>query len=184
MRSIANRTHVNQRARQERTDGVNVNGKAALDLTGDNTLNDFFGCEGSFQTFPGFSTLSLLTGQTGFTETVFNRIQSNLYSVANLNGEFAVVIAELFCWDNTFRLQTSVNDYPITVDINHGTINDGAWLHFNFFQTLFKEFGKAVSHLKSCKIQCLVHDNRQNKFEDCVIITVCSTLPAYVVKLS
>src|SRR5690554_6309877 len=42
VRGIANRTDIDQGTRQERTDGVDVDGKATLDLAVDDALDDFF----------------------------------------------------------------------------------------------------------------------------------------------
>src|SRR5690554_7851948 len=79
VRGIANRTDIDQRTRQERTDGVDVDGKATFDLAVDDTLDDFFCGESCFEDFPGFGALGLLAGQFGLTEAVFNGVQCNVY---------------------------------------------------------------------------------------------------------
>ena len=94
-------TYVNQRARQERTDGVDVDGKATFDLAVDDALDDFFCSESSFEDLPRFGALGLLAGQLGFTETVFDGIQCNVHLITHSDGQFALFVQELITRDNT-----------------------------------------------------------------------------------
>ena len=159
VRGIANRTDVNQRTGQERTDRRDVNGEAAFNLTADDAFNDVFRFEGFFQFLPGFHTLGFFTGQTSLTETVFNRVQGYLNFITNADGQITILIQELRPWNDPFRLQASVDGYPVIVDINHGTGDNGAWLHFDVFQALFKQFCKAFAHDFSCNSvrHCIVY---------------------------
>ena len=130
VRGVAHWTDVNQRTWQERTDAVNVDSEAAFNLTVDNALDHFFGCEGCFQNDPAFSALGFFTGELGFTKAVFNRIQSNVNFITNIDGQFASIVVELLKRDQRFRLQTSVNGYPtrLVVDVDDNTGDDGACL--------------------------------------------------------
>ena len=135
VRGVAHRTDVNQRTWQERTDAVNVDSEAAFNLTVDNALDHFFGCEGCFQNNPAFSALGFFTGQLGFAKAVFNRVQSNVNFVTDVDVQFASVVVELLKRDECFRLQASVNGYPtsLVIDINDNTGDDGACLKVQGF---------------------------------------------------
>ncbi len=55
-------TYIDQRARQESTDSIDINREATFDLAVDNTDNNFFCFMSRFQLFPRFGALGLLTG--------------------------------------------------------------------------------------------------------------------------
>src|SRR5471032_2893736 len=131
----SDRKNVDQRTWQERTDAVNVDSEAAFNLTVDNALDHFFSCEGCFENNPAFSALGFFTGQLGFTETVFNRVQSNVNFVTDIDSQVTSIVVELFQRDQSFRLQTSVNGYPasLVIDINDNTGDDGACLKVQGF---------------------------------------------------
>jgi hypothetical protein len=135
VRGVAHWTNVDQRTWQERTDAVNVDCEAAFNLTVDNALDHFFSCEGCFQNNPAFSALGFFTGELGFTEAVFNRVQSNVNFVTDIDSKVASVVVELLKRDECFRLQTSVNGYPasLVIDINDNTGDDGASLKIQGF---------------------------------------------------
>jgi hypothetical protein len=95
VRGVAHWTDINQRAWQERTDAVNVDSEAAFNLTVDNALDHFFSCEGCFQNNPALSALGFFTGQLGFAKAVFDRVQSNVNFVTDLDGQFASFVVEL-----------------------------------------------------------------------------------------
>ena len=78
-------------------------------------------------------TLSFLTGQQGFTEAVFNSIQSNVNFVTNLDFQLALGVFELLSRDGRLRFQTGVNQYDIFVDSNNDATNDGTRAGFDFF---------------------------------------------------
>ena len=133
VRSVANRTNVYQGTRQEGTDASQINSETTLDLTVDDTLNNFFSFEGLLEYLPCFSALGLLTGQTGFTETVFNCIESHIDNVADSYFQLAFFVQELGGGDNAFGLQSGVNGDPVVIDVYNGSLNDGTRLHVNFF---------------------------------------------------
>ena len=68
---------------QERADAVQLDGEATLHFAVDNTGYSLSFFVSFFQRDPSFVTLSFLTGQQGFTEAVFNSIQSNVNFVTN-----------------------------------------------------------------------------------------------------
>ncbi len=133
VRGIANRANVYQRTRQEGTDAGQIDGETTLDLAIDNTLNHFLSFEGLLKYLPGFCALGFLTGQAGFTEAVFHSVESYVNNVADSNFQLAFFIEELGGGDNTFGLQSGVNGDPVVIDVYNGSLDDGTWLHVNFF---------------------------------------------------
>src|SRR5690606_12722119 len=129
MRSIANRTNVDQGTRQESTDGVDINSEAALDIAVDHALDDLFVLEGSFQHLPRFGTLGLLARQAGFTKAVFHSFERNMHFVANGNSQLTTVVTELRSRDLTFGLQAGIDGNPVTFNIDNSSRDDGARLH-------------------------------------------------------
>ncbi|EJT82823.1 hypothetical protein PPS11_43493 [Pseudomonas putida S11] len=94
MGGVAHRADINQGARQERTDAVNVDSEAALNLTVDNALDHFFGGESCFQNNPALGALGFFTGQLGFAKAVFDRVQRNVNFVTDLDGQLASFVVE------------------------------------------------------------------------------------------
>ncbi|MNQ65742.1 hypothetical protein D3C85_802070 [compost metagenome] len=132
---ITHRTDIDQGTREERTDAVNVDGEAALNLTVDNALDHFLGGESCFQNNPALGTLGFFAGQLGFTKAIFNRVQRNVNFVTDLDGQLASVVVELFQRDEAFRLQTSVNGYPtsLVIDVDDDSGDDRASLKVQGF---------------------------------------------------
>ncbi len=133
VQSVTYRTHVNQGTWQERADAVQLDGEATLHFAVDNTGYSLSFFVGFFQRDPSFVTLSFLTGQQGFTEAVFNSIQSNVNFVTNLDFQLALGVFELLSRDGRLRFQTGVNQYDIFVDSNNDATNDGTRAGFDFF---------------------------------------------------
>src|SRR5690606_34847640 len=123
--SIANRTHVYQGTRQERTNTVQLNSEATFNFAVDNTNNSFSVFVCFFQRDPSFMTFSFLTGQQSFTEAVFDCVQRNVNFVTNLDFQFALGVLELLSRDGGLRFQTGINQYDIFIDSNNNTTNDG-----------------------------------------------------------
>ncbi len=57
---------------------------------------------GLLETDPGLGALGLFTGQTGFTETVFNRIQRDIDFIADVDVNFATFVVELLYGNGAF----------------------------------------------------------------------------------
>src|SRR5690606_13719264 len=141
--------HINQGAWQERTNAVDVNGEATLDLAVDDTLGHCLSFECFLQLFPGLGTLGLFPGQASFTETIFYCVESYINLVADFDAQSAGIVEELRNRNHTFGLQTSVNSHPVAVDVYDRPFDDRTWLHINFFQTFFEKISKALAHLVS-----------------------------------
>src|SRR5690606_5655484 len=71
---VADRAHVDQRARQERADVLDVDGEAALDLAADAADHGLVLLQGLFQLVPHHGALGLLARQHGLTEAVLDRV--------------------------------------------------------------------------------------------------------------
>lgn len=151
MGGVAHWADINQGARQERTDAVNVDSEAAFNLTVDNALDHFFSSESSFQNNPALGALGFFTGQLGFAEAVFDRVQRNVNFVTDLDGQFASFVVELLERDDTLGLQASVYGNPVAVDVDNDTGDDCTRLKIEGFQAFFKEFCKAFAHFNSCR---------------------------------
>src|SRR5690606_11690191 len=148
---ITHRTDIDQGARQERADAVDVNGEAAFDLAVDNALDHFLSIESGFQNQPGLGTLGFLAGQLGFTEAVFHSVQRNVDFVTDLDGQLALFVEELVERDDALGLQAGMYGDPVTVDVDHDAGDDGTRLHVEGFQAFFKKFCKAFAHVDSCR---------------------------------
>ncbi|MNU66279.1 hypothetical protein D3C71_555880 [compost metagenome] len=147
---VTDRTHVNQRTRQEGTDAVQLNGETTLDLAVDDTDNGslLFVCLLKLQ--PGFVALGFFAGQLGFAETIFDRVQSHVNGVAYVDFQLAQGVLELFSRNGRLGFQTGVNQYETVLDSNDGALDDGTLTGFNGIQGLFKELSKRFDH-------CLCH---------------------------
>src|SRR5690606_16557505 len=147
---VTHRTDIDQGTWQERTDAVNVDSEAALNLTVDNALDHFLSGESCFQNDPALGTLGFLAGQLGLTEAIFNRVQRNVNFVTHADGQLALLVVELLDRDDALGLQTGMDGDPVTIDVDHDAGDDGARLHVEGFQAFFKKFCKAFAHVYSC----------------------------------
>jgi hypothetical protein len=89
-----------------------LNGEAALDLAGDDALDDFAVLENLFETRPGFGALGLLAGQQGVTHAVVQRVNHHIHRIAHCDFKFATIVQELFAGNHTFRLEAGVYSDP------------------------------------------------------------------------
>ena len=99
---IAHRTHVHQRARQERAHAVDLDGEAALYFAGDVALDHFTLIERLLEACPGAGALGLLARQPSFAEAVLDGIQRNFDVVAHGDFQFAILVVKLFGGNHAF----------------------------------------------------------------------------------
>ena len=128
VRGVADRTHVDQGARQERAHVLDVDGEAALDLAADLAGHGLVVFHGFFQLVPHHGALGLLARQYGFAEAVFERVQRHLDGVAFGNVDLAVVVTELFDGHDALGLESGVDDDHVGTHLDNGAGDDGAWL--------------------------------------------------------
>jgi len=140
---VADRTDVDQRARQERADVADVDGEAALDLAADAAGDGLGLFHRLFELVPHHGALGLLARQHGFAEAVLERVQRHLDGVADVDFELAGFVTELFDRDNALGLQAGVDNDDVVADLDHGARNDRARLQLvERGLALFEQFGK------------------------------------------
>src|SRR6185312_6708614 len=144
---VAHWAHIDQRARQERADILDVDGEAALDLAGNHAADGFFLVERLLQVVPHHGTLGLLARKLGLAETVFQSLEGHLDLVADLDFQLTLLVLELLDRDNTFTLQAGIDHDHVIADFNDDARDDGSGLQLgNGLLALFKQFGKTFSH--------------------------------------
>src|ERR1700754_458934 len=147
---VTDRTHVDQGARQECADVLDVDREAALDLAGDLAGDGLFLVERLLEVVPHHRTLGLLTGELGLAEAVFERVERDLNFVAHFHFQRAGLVLELLDGDDAFALQAGVDHHHVVADFHNDTGDDGAGLQLgNGLLALFKQFGKTFSHVDS-----------------------------------
>src|SRR5690606_11648383 len=124
--------NVYQRARQECANGFDINVETTLDLVVDDAFDHFRRFESLFQTLPGLGALGFFTGQTGFTETVFEGFQRYVDFIAYRDFQFAALGQELVTGNHTFGFQTRIDSDPIIIDRHDGAFHDGTGVHVEF----------------------------------------------------
>lgn len=115
-RRVLDRTGVDERTREEGADAVGHDGKTALDLARDRTGDELARFESLFEVHPGGEALGLVAGKDRVAVAVFNGLDGNRDEVARLDGDFTLVILELFDGHVGFALQTGVHDDEVVVD--------------------------------------------------------------------
>ena len=143
---VTHRAHIDQGARQEGADVLDVDGEAALDLAADHAGDRLVVLEGLLQLLPGAGALGLLAGQPGFTEAVLDGVQGHVDLVADVHFQLALFVVELFDGDDALGLEAGVDHDHVRADIDHGSGNDGTRLHLLVGKTLFEQFSKAFAH--------------------------------------
>ncbi len=123
---VANRPHVDLRARQERAD-ADVHREAALDALDYAADDDFsFGIR-LFDVVPDLHLLGLLAREHDVAVAVFGALEQDIDDVPGLHGNLAGLIDELVDGDDAFRLVADVDD-----DFRRGYFEDGALDDFAF----------------------------------------------------
>src|SRR5690606_30255778 len=144
---IAHRTDVDQRARQERADVLDVDGETTLDLAADAAGDGLVLLQRLFQLVPHHRALGLLARQHGLAEAVLDRVERDLDLVAHANVDLAVLVTELLDRHDAFGLQSGVDHHHVAADVHDGTGDDGARLQLRQVGlALFEQLGKRFGH--------------------------------------
>src|SRR5262245_15832258 len=143
---IADRAHVDERARQERADEVHVDGEAAAYAAADHARDDLTLLERLLEARPRARALGLLARQPRLAETVLDGIERDLYGVADLHFELAALVEELFGRDDGLRFQSRVDDHHVLVHAHHGAGQYRARLDLLIRKALFEQFSKGFAH--------------------------------------
>src|SRR5262249_37230837 len=107
---VAHRAHVDERARQERPDVLDLDREATLHATGDDAGDDLGIVESGLEARPGAGTLGLLAGQAGFPGAVFHGVERDLDLIALLHLDLAAFVLELVDRDDRLGLEAYVDD--------------------------------------------------------------------------
>ena len=125
---VAHRAHVHERAGQECADVVDFDGEAALDAAVDDALDDLALREGFLEAGPGAGALGFFARQAGFAGAVLDGIQRDLDLLADLDVDFAVLVAELIRGYDGFGLEADADDDDIGIHVDDGAGQDLAGL--------------------------------------------------------
>src|SRR6185503_10469465 len=157
VRGIAHGTHVDERARQERADVVDLDGEATLHAARDRAGDDFGLVERLFEAGPGARTLGLLAGEARFTAAVFHRVERDFNAVTSLDLELATFVLELFERDHRFGLEAHVDDDHVTAYVDDEAGQDHSGADSLVSEALFEELGKTFSHVWSLLTLAGIH---------------------------
>ena len=114
----------------------------ALDLARDRTGDELARFESLFEVHPGGEALGLVAGKDRVAVAVFNGLDGNRDEVARLDGDFTLVILELFDGHVGFALQTGVHDDEVVVDADDFSGDDFTLTHFLAGKALLKELSE------------------------------------------
>src|SRR4029077_18064879 len=155
---IADRANVDLAAWQEGHRTIEIDGKAALDLVEDDTLDLLLGIEGFFQLAPAFLTARLVARQHRFTERVLDPFEIDLDIIANLEIILPSRPRELTQGDTTFGLETDVDDGEFLFDADDFALDDGTFLQVSAAEGFIEQLGEVFTrwccsggHGVSCK---------------------------------
>ena len=149
IRRIANRAYVDQRARQERPNVVDLDREAAFDAAGDDADDDFLFLEGRLQPRPGSRALGFFARQAGLAGAVLDAVQGDFDGLADGDLDFALFILELIGGDDRFGFQSDIDDDVVLADFDDQSIEDGARPNALARNALFKQFRKTFCHVLS-----------------------------------
>ena len=141
-RRVLDRTGVDERTREEGANAVGHDGETALDLARDRTGDELARFESLFEVHPGGEALGLVAGKDRVAVAVFNGLDGNRDEVARLDGDFTLVILELFDGHVGFALQTGVHDDEVVVDADDFSGDDFTLTHFLAGKALLKELSE------------------------------------------
>ena len=141
-RGVLDRTHVDERTRQECTNTVDHDGQAALDLAGHGTGDDLAGFQCLLKVQPRSQTLGLVARQDGVAVAVFQRVDCDRNVVADLHFQLALIVQELFDRNKSFRLQARVHNDEVVVNTHNFRRDHFASLHIGLGDRLFEQGGK------------------------------------------
>ena len=115
-RRIADRAHVDERARQERADEIDVDRESAANAAADRARDDLALLERLFEASPSASALGFLARQTRLAEAVLDGIERHFDVVADFDFELAAFVEKLIGRDDGLGLQSGVDDHHVGVN--------------------------------------------------------------------
>ena len=91
---------------------------------------------------PGGEALGLVARQLGFAVTVFQRFDRHGDEIARLDFDFTLIVEEFLDGDETFGLQTGIDDDHVLVDAHDLRGDQFADAHFLAGQAFFEQGGE------------------------------------------
>jgi hypothetical protein len=146
-RGVLDRTHVNQRTRQEGADAVGHDRQAPLDLAGDRAGDQGTLVQRLLERIPGGNPLRSVTRQAGFTKTILELLNRDLDKITDRDFEFTLVAEEFRDFNVALRLETCIDNHEVVVDAHDLRGNDLSRAHFLTPEAFFEKFGKAFLHV-------------------------------------
>ena len=134
---IADRPHVDERARQERANEVDVDREAAAYAAADRALDDLALLERLLEARPGARALGFLARQARLAEAVLDGVERHFDLVADFDFELAALVEKLIGWDDRLGLQPGVDDHHVGVNADDDAGEDGTGLDLLTGKTLF-----------------------------------------------
>ena len=125
---VADRTHVDLRAGQERAD-ADVHGEAALDALDDAADDDLPIGVGLLDLVPDLHLLGLLAREHDVAFAILGALEQHVDHVARLHGDLAVLVEEFVDLDEAFGLVADVDDDGGFGDLEDGALDDLAFRH-------------------------------------------------------
>ena len=114
-RRVADRPHVDERARQERAHEIDVDGEAAANAAADRARDDLALLERLLEARPGARALGFLARQARLAEAVLDGVERHFDVVADFDFELAALVEKLIGWDDRLGLQPGVDDHHVGV---------------------------------------------------------------------
>jgi hypothetical protein len=145
-RGVLDRTHVDQRTRQEGADAVGHYRQPPLDLAGDRAGDQRTVVQRLLERIPRSDPFGTVARQAGFTETVLELLDGDLDEITDLDFEFALVAQEFFNFNVALGLETGIDHHKVLVDAHDFRSDDLSRTHFLTSEALFEKFGKAFLH--------------------------------------
>ncbi len=140
---VLDRTHVDQRTRQEGAQTGNHHGETALDLALHHAGDDAALVHRRFQVEPRGQLLGALARQLGGAEAVFDGFDGDRHEIADLRFELALVVLEFLQGNQALGLEAGVHRHEVVVDADDLGGDDLALAHFLVREGLLEQGGKA-----------------------------------------
>jgi hypothetical protein len=143
-RGVLDRTRIDQRTGEEGADAIDHDGQAALDLAGDQTLDQGAVGQGLVEIVPGGDALGLFAREARCAVAVFEHLDRDQDEIARLGFEFAAFIVEFLDGNHAFGLESGVDDHEVLVDANDFGRDDFTGTHFLALEAFLEQGGKAL----------------------------------------
>src|SRR5262249_4103339 len=139
-------TDIDERARQECTDVVDLDGEAAFDAARNDTGYDLRVVESSLQARPGACALGFLARQAGVAGCVLPRHPPDFRLRPGLVLHPSALVLELLERDHCLRLEADIDDDDVFCDVHDEPGQDHSRPDALVGETLLEELGETFCH--------------------------------------